>query len=397
MNKPEPTGAFEDLEASVFDAARILPLLKGHEQDLCNDLHNAATKYLSNLAAEADAPTLAFVLTELQRLSNAMKPGGRIRGPETLHPQTGNALAGLFPAAQARIIDVESGKIAAPMLGDNSQFADTLKSLTATYYQNGRVPMFGFRQSAPESLGALTYLGVWYGERPDYPVRREDIRNAVKDGFGPALKEAFDYTLQKVRDAFCLEEGEKPGTKIIRRGIRATARWELAVDISHVLTDKGVRALNNGTHSVVRDLVDAVIVYATNAPPSQTTVCSELIAKAFSTTVQKETLVEMLELVEGRLFAIDYKEDTRGDTNRRTTYLYGLALYPLLDWRRELERRMKYGDYRPDDAKLRRQTGPVVKVPNWPYIDETWPVSRKLIRLKHASGPLQNKGYLSCI
>lgn len=397
MDYPEPVGALEDLEASVSDAARVLPSLKGLEKELCNELRGAASDYLLHLAEEDTSPTVATVLNELQRLSNAMKEGGRIRGQERLHPQTGRALAGLFPAAQGRIIEIGSGKIAAPLILQDDEFATTLKSLTAWGYQNGQVALFVVRRPSTEHLGALASIGIWYGEEPDFPVKREDIRQAVKSGLASSLKEAFDFTIRRVRDTFCLEEGDKPGTKDIRRALQATAKWEVAADVGRALTDLGLRMLSGDSHNVARDLVDATIVYATNSPPEHTAVCKELIKKAFSITVQIAILYETTGVVDERILNIQAELETRGDTHRRSKILYGLAFYPLLDWRRELERRLKYGDYRPDDNKLRRPSGPVVIIPNWPHIDDRWSVSRKLIRLKHASKPLQNPKYLSCL
>lgn len=83
---------------------------------------------------------------------------------------------------------------------------------------------------------------------------------------------------------------------------------------------------------------------------------------------QINTLREAVKYVEKRKFALEATHPYPRPEHviQRILRLEARAFYPLLDWRRELEARLRLGDYRTSDAGVRRPTGGIYALPGVP-------------------------------
>ena len=83
---------------------------------------------------------------------------------------------------------------------------------------------------------------------------------------------------------------------------------------------------------------------------------------------QINTLREAVKYVEKRKFAIEAAHPYPRPEHviQRILRLDAKVFYPLLDWRRELEARLRLGDYRTSDAGVRRPTGGIYALPGVP-------------------------------
>ncbi len=72
--------------------------------------------------------------------------------------------------------------------------------------------------------------------------------------------------------------------------------------------------------------------------------------------------------MEKRRFALEaaYPDARPEHVIQRILRLDAKVFYPLLDWRRELEARLRLGDYRTSDGSIRRPTGGIYAVPGVP-------------------------------
>jgi hypothetical protein len=99
---------------------------------------------------------------------------------------------------------------------------------------------------------------------------------------------------------------------------------------------------------------------------------------------QVNTLRRAVKFLERRKLALQAHETMPDHIWRRLERLDRMAFHPLLDWWRELERRLRDGDYRTSDESVRRPTGGVFAVPDVPKLRVELSQAQIAIRLIHA-------------
>ncbi len=107
---------------------------------------------------------------------------------------------------------------------------------------------------------------------------------------------------------------------------------------------------------------------------------------------QINTLRRAVKFIEVRKMQLNNSDSMEEHHLRREERLDRVAFYPLLDWHRELERRLREADYRVWDKNVRRVTGSSLSFPEVPRYQKSLPqsiITLKLIQaIKNHSGKL---------
>lgn len=154
----------------------------------------------------------------------------------------------------------------------------------------------------------------------------------------------------------------------------------------------------------LRNIINAVVLYATadrkkkkGRGASSTELNGEdgdngllfdanFLSAVLTLRSQISMLNQMLRFIEPRLLDLANPEKYPLPSRRsRSERLYRRLFYPLLDWRRELERRLQFGDYRSYSKSVRRPTGPSLQTPDMPKTNMKMSNARIAIRLMHAT------------
>lgn len=238
--------------------------------------------------------------------------------------------------------------------------------------------------------------------------RLELLAHENPDAFRQAIGEA-GANLRKM-----LQIGEGRGGRSIRisQGFDAPPRWRLINDVLDIIWPRAKGPLKGTKLTAALHIVDQVLYYVhgVKKPKGQSTKSKDgkilaagdkpkvavwgagidrnLFEYAATLRYQINTLEKAVPHVARRLATLQSRLGNCPDyIATRWLKVWEFGFHPLNNWLEELNRRLRHGDYRPTDDKVRRFTAGVLALPNMPRVDaRSAPslVAARLLRAWHS-------------
>lgn len=376
----------EDIEYANNLIRQDLKNLKIENPDhVLSQLTRVAETYAKNKERDSSSPSLASVLKELEKFQNGIKPGGRLR-MKTLSLEATSALTGTFPTSFANLTDPVSRDTVHSISHDTETVVQTVKNQVAHAYHNGKTGLFGIKPAISPDIGIVTKLNLPVGLPATMPLALEGIKQTLNATELAHLNKHIHHTIGCIKEIFKIKANENPTSRTVQRWKSAHADWQLSVDVLNTLLKSGCKP---GLTSLERLIADIVFLseYKFKAVSDDNyedahVINGDQIKKSLSFRNQISSLNEAIKHIEPRIFYLEKQNNASCEARRKR--LYAKALYPLLDWRRELERRLSGGDYT-QRRHTQSLTGDTLELPKWPSVKSSWTISRKTYGLIHAS------------
>lgn len=383
--------SIEDLEAGIASGA--LAFGKSPAA-LAARMAKIAEKYRSVLEAHTASSTRGAVLRALTETLE--RPDVKLEGAIRILPDEAfHALVGQHPiSSYAHSIGSEAST--APwLMNSNKITVATMKARQA-------------RRSTPHSSKfQLSQLKIYPGmDADEWQFEREKLLRLARES-PHDLRQIVQKTVAEITRAFQLD-GQKGGRNLkVVDGIAPNPDWLLCNMVLDNLWPVSKGKIHARKMEPLRTIINAVVAYATedrkvkkgrggsSAESDEEDSDNGLLFDAnFLSAVitlrsQISLLNQTIKFIEPRLLALADPEKYPLPSRRsRSERLYRRLFYPLLDWRRELERRLEFGDYRSYSKSVRRPTGPALPTPDMPKTNKQMSGARIAIRLMHAAGTL---------
>ena len=221
---------------------------------------------------------------------------------------------------------------------------------------------------------AKSMLALWAKEEPD--------------SFGDHIRSAI--TIQE--RTFQLTDGSGRNVRITET-VDPNPDWRLINAVLDI-----VWPIENGKLRQKRDALSTIIGQAKcfaltsdaahdDVPDDANHVDADLISMALTLRHQINSLDQAIQFLEIRRARYQTSDDFSNATWKREERLDRRAFYPLVDWRRELQRRLRHGDYLPWKKTIRRATGPVYRTPEMPVFNKNMNLVRRTLMLIRAAKP----------
>jgi hypothetical protein len=384
-------GSLADLEIDIAKPAKSFGWAA---DDLALVLASIAIDYTDALSEYEQSPTRGVTLRALldvqQRPDDTIAVGVQLLGPDAIQ-----AIVGRFPNGITRIARVDGQGPSMWLPDDVEIMSAALQSQTALLSQSKQASLIGI---FPATTGFERMVFHDDDQPREYLV---DLASRAPD----QLRQAIESTVARLTEMFQLSD--LPGGRNIKLldGSRPSPGWLLMREVVNKVWPIGRGRIHSSRMEDVRSLVNAVIVFSVgeeNKKHGKGThkryrgVISDqdngllfddaLLSQVLTLRSQIDVLNQTLHWIESRRTFLLHQDGPRA--LQRWLRIQRLASDPLADWRRELERRLKFGDYRPWNAKIRRWTGPVLRIPNMPTINRKMSRARIALTLIRAARPL---------
>lgn len=400
----EIKGTTEDLAAGITGDAEVFGF---SPMELAKRLRFAAMSYIVSLDEYEASRTRGAVLKDIAYVLDGEEAKlGRRAG--VLDGEALDASFGMYPNASIKLHGSEgAGDVYVPGRLDLEVAA--FKKMSAARSRSGSPVLF-----KAESVGT-ELEPLW---SPDATETRKRLQLAAGAAPGP-LKAAIGRAEDGLKKVLQLDDETQGGRNArVADGLVAPPDWQLMNWVLDEIWPIRSGQLHSHRMKHVRNIVDQTIIYVRGedeaAKGGSRLTDSGLITiggvdddggktrrkRYFNTgwlssvmtyRHQLNTLRHAVKFVEVRKLELQRPPSPVPEHIRvRLERLDRVAFYPLLDWRRELERRLATGDYRTGDETVRRPTGRVFPIPDVPRLKAGLPqsvVTLKLIRAwKNYSG-----------
>lgn len=393
----EIKGTLEALATGISEDAKAFGF---SPRSLAERLRYVAVHYIVSLNEHEESHTRGKVLSDLAHVTDSQAAGiGRRTG--VLDGEALDAALGLYPNAGIRLHGSEGrADVYVPRRSDLEVSA--IKKMAAVRARSGLPVVFKVE-------GIRTGLErLW---APD-PVEARARLRAAADAEPQLVKEALEREKQVLEKTFQVDTGKGGRNLKVTSGLNVPPDWRLMNDILNVIWPIDNGQLHSHRMERVRNIVDQVILYIHHTDGDQENrarvnshgliTIGNYDHEARETTTHKRrefdtgwlssimtyrhqinTLRRAVQFIEERKLELERAALKLDDNRARLERIDRVAFYPLLDWRRELERRLSEADYRTGDEKVRRVTGEVFRIPEVPKLKKGMPqavIALKLVR-----------------
>lgn len=387
-------GRLSDLITGIRGDAEVF----GHRPArLAGQLDRIATDYVAALAVHAASPTRGAILNDLDYVLQGDREGLPRRigilGEEAL-----SAAVGRYPGPGMKLQGIDDFNDV--MVPDKVELGVAAIKKMIAVRSRKKAPTLFKAQSTQTGLEQ-------YWSKDQETVRQRLQRLAAK--LPDAVKAAFMRTETMLKETFQLGDSAEGRNAKVDAGFVPPCDWQLMNRILDLIwpIEKGQMHSSRMRHA--RSIIEQTIIYARgeDAPATQAAHirtsdlvsigeedaerdrCYRFSETWFSTVLtyrhQVDTLRRAVKFIEKRKMMLqDGPYPAPEPIRTRLERLDRLAFYPLLDWRRELERRLGEADYRTADESVRRPTGGVFGVPNIPRFKRDTPQAIVALTLIHA-------------
>jgi hypothetical protein len=364
----------EFLRQFGVDPVVVAPALLAVSQDYSFHVAEAA-----RLGTRSDVLITLHELEELQELSAKRRELRLLAVSETAI----RSLCGLFPSSMITVEEFGGCSDGFRMIDDLDAIVSAFKSNVA-HRSIANVPLVGKVRGDATALAALA---------------REDIARARKALIEWA-KQAPASFAEHVRATISTQEetfqvaGQAGGRNVrLDETVTANADWRLIDEVLNILwpIEKGMLHARH-RRSLVEILTQTKSFSGVKAvskrhdPDDRGYIDPNIVSAVLTLRHQINSLNRSLHLLETLRAFLQGRDDFSEIAWKREERLDRVAFYPLLDWRRELQRRLRHGDYRAWNDQIRRATGPVFKVPEMPVFNKRMNLLRRTLMLIHAAG-----------
>jgi len=387
MKQALPYWSLENLEVFIAESATALGL---KPRFLAVQLESIAKEYIAAIENYRDSATRGEVVRSLAEVIEL--PDNRLPGAiSILGMDATRALMGRFPNAFLRFTGIDGDQHLTWVVDDEAIALATFKSRMALQSLSGQPNLIKVK---------LQRTGIDFFNLGEEDKVRAYL--AAVASFDPGLvREVVGSTIKLLTDVFELHPGNARNIKVLD-GARANVDWQLINLILDLVWPMERGEFHSRKMKHLRELVNGVVRYVwgetrpRRGAPSREDDGGEkegnllfdsmLLSGVLTLRHQINSLTQALEDIEPRIRGLD---NEFGDI---VTRLDTIAYYPLLDWKRELERRLLFGDYRPKSPGVRRYTGEVVTTPLMPRFKKHDDAVTRILALIEAASPLVKGG-----
>jgi len=308
-----------------------------------------------------------------------------------------DAMIGRFPTAFARYKDVEGNNHLAWITNDEAVIRAAFKNRMA-------------RQSRLNKPNMVKLERHRTGLESVYFQDEESVRSHLRDiaKTDPAAMRRFlRHTIDILTDVFQFGDSRGGRNTKVLDGIRANADWRLFNLVLDVIWPIERGELHSTKMGPVKDILHGVLIYIWGDKPKRgkgnkisekmegvqngdngLAFDNNLFSNVLTLRHQINSLSCALEISERKFMEIERSRGACHDAGTRLNALDRLVIYPLRDWKNELERRLAFGDYRPHDPRIRRPTGDLLLTPRMPKFRKVATQYERLHALIEAASPL---------
>jgi hypothetical protein len=272
-----------------------------------------------------------------------------------------------------------------------------IKKMAAAKARSGGPTLYNAEIRYP----ALSWL--WSDDEQETRERLREFAHANLESSRILVREAY----QQLEKTFQVEEGEGGRNQKVADGLISPADWRMMNEVMDLIWPIENGKLNPQRMEDVRRIVEQVVIFALGEKGAEGNKMKpkmkmkvkktekEKIEQSYSFSEaafsmimslrhQINTLRRAVKFIEKRKMELNASDSMEEHHLRREERLDRVAFYPLLDWRRELERRLREADYRVWDKTVRRVTGGSLSFPEVPRYQKSLPQSMIALKLIHA-------------
>lgn len=408
----EAKGARDILFARTREAAKKFGMDPGHAVDY---LDESAKRYLAREDEFGSAPTRGEILrqlTDLAGIPDNSLPRVMPHIEALVSHYTIDALFGGFPAPSIKVRGRDAGT--SPLLVPNrpgldvtalkSSWAKGLAIIEAGGLGSGARRKGDDMTAAELIVKKLKFFGERIGEVPRSTASQ--ILDSLSHFYPKELRRHFIDTRELLIDTFQVRNQRGGRNVNILEGIVASPDWLLVGCVLDLIWPIERGKMHASKMAAARKIIDETKLYAIGEEAAGRyprknkidLVDRKILARVVRLRYQISVLNDSIGLLDKTLTELGKRSSMlrdlhkgRNEWDARWTWLSGSTFVPLRRWRRELERRLECGDYRPWENGVRRATGEVVQVPTWPKLRLGMNIEERTEKLGLAAQRLSNE------
>lgn len=391
-NEYDIIGSLEDLIGGVGGNAQSFGW---RPSALAEELSFVAVRYVAARREYEQSKTRGDVLKRIRDVLEAKDAslGGRLFG---LDKDARDPAIGVFPNASMKLHGVEDyADVYVPGRADLEVAA--MKKMAAAYFRK-RAPVLFQAEAMATGLEGVSSLND------------EEARQRLKasaDAHPALARSQVSKALDTLEKTFQIDAGRGGRNQKVVDGLVSPPDWQMMNDVLDLIWPIENGKLNPQRIKDARQIVEHVVIFALGEKGAERNKMKpkmKMKAKgkekekieqshpfseaAFSMIMslrhQINTLRRAVKFIEERKMELNASDSMEEYHLRREERLDRVAFYPLLDWRRELERRLCEADYRVWDKNVRRVTGSSLSFPEVPRYQKNLPQSMVALKLIHA-------------
>jgi hypothetical protein len=373
MTKLEIRGTLADLEGAIASDAREF----GYSpRTLAEQLKFVAMDYLILERDYEASQTRGKVLRDIANVTEGDPATIGLRG-FALEGDALAAVCGQYPTASIKLHGLEDYQdVYVPGRLDLGVAA--FKKMAAVRTRKNAPVLF-----KAEGMGT----GLEEAQAPDALTCQAKLK-ALAEESPDLFAEAIAHAETLLKQTLQVGDGASGRNLKMADHVEAPPKWQLINRVLDLIWPIENGPMHWRTMERVRNIVNQVIIYVFDTPEE----CAQrakrsnglitlgnesdeqdyrfglgMLSTILTYRHQINTLREAVKYVEKRKFALEAVPYPRPEhLTQRILRLEAKVFYPLLDWRRELEARLRLGDYRTSNAGVRRPTGGIFAVPGVP-------------------------------
>jgi hypothetical protein len=210
-----------------------------------------------------------------------------------------------------------------------------------------------------------------------------------------AFREYIARVVEQLKAGFQIS-GQKGGSnRSIHEGLEAGLDWRLVINVLDVIWPAEKGRLHARKMEALWTIIIRTKAYAVGESEDESDhandvgINKDMVSGILTLRYQINSLNQVIHFVERRLHSFQGDLGMDDYIWRREQRLENWGYFPLIIWRRELERRLDFGDYRAWKKGLRRATGDSIQVPDMPRLRNKMSLSQRTLRLVRAAKPLR--------
>ena len=335
--------------------------------ELASDLEAVAEAHRERRKSDRIIPTCGMILKDL-REAVVLEGDAFVRRVKSFSEHVLTVLAHRSPMPSVHIL--ADATVKSSLHVPKEVLVSALKSRTALLARGGQPTVF---------------KAAGYDEQVIDLDQAKDVFVKIAKNNPARLKEHIHLIIERFEATFQISGSTNGRNAKINNGLEASADWVLSSDVVALLWPEQGK-LPTSSLGRIREIIGETKFHS--QPEEEKSIDKNIPEKVMTLTHQINALNEALKVIEERIFNFKHMEMDESRRFRRKELIYKLAYYPLLDWRRELVRRLKLGDYRPENENLRRMTGPILKVPGM-MITNDMTLHQRIRYLVRAARPMR--------